>query len=330
MGNEGSFFFKLTLRDLILNIVPMTQSADGENGKVVMHNSLVRQVTHGLAKLGAMEHKIISMAVSQIDHRGDTIPDIEISVNELAQSAGAKGRSIYQETRTAARNLRTEEVIFIDPSTGDEVICGWLSVARYQKGGTLLCKFADDLKPVLVALKECRTEMELASIMQIGGSAYAHRLYQIACSWRSNHGWTSRLDVLRDQLGVQEGSYPTLKDFKRRCLDYPIAIINEKTDIKIAYEKGNKGHIWERVKFTVLSQSSKPEIKHVEKIPEHEEWFLKQIETPEGMQKIWDAALRLELVQCKNPPHVMTPNHGLAASAKSIYKEHHEPRLFDD
>lgn len=313
-----------------LNLSPMTQSADGENGKVVMHNSLVRQATHGLAKLGSMEHKIISMAVSQIDHRSDTIPDVEISVNELAQSAGIKSGQVYPQVRAAARNLRREEVIFIDPTTGDEVICGWLSVARYKKGGTLLCKFADDLKPVLVALKECRTEMELASIMQIGGSAYAHRLYQLACSWRSNHGWTSRLDVLREQLGVPEGSYTILKDFKRRCLDYPIAIINEKTDIKIAYEKGNKGRIWERVKFTVLSQSSKPEIKQAEKIPEHEEWFLKQIETPEGRQIIWTSAVRLELARGEKVPTTIAPNHPLAESAKAIYNEHHQPRLFED
>ena len=209
----------------------MSKTEDGKI-RVVMHNNLIRQATHGLAKLGALEHKIVAAAVSEIDHRSATIPDIELEVNELAKMSGVTGGSVYPRVREAARNLRKEEIIFTDPATGDEVICGWLSVARYVKGGTLVCKFADDMLPVLTALRERRTEMELESIMQLGGSAYAHRLYQIACSYRSLGHWDTDIDKLREQLGVPPDAYKSTKDFRRRCLDAPIQTINERTDIE--------------------------------------------------------------------------------------------------
>lgn len=300
----------------------MTQSADGQTTKVVMHNNLVRQATHGLAKLGSLEHKIIAIAVAEIDHRGDTIPDIDLEVAELARATGTKDKDIYRKVRAAARNLRREEIMFYDPETGDEVICGWMSVARHKKGGVLTCKFADDLKPVLVALRECRTEMELASIMQIGGSAYAHRLYQIACSWRNNHGWTSRIDVLREQLGVDDGAYGRAIDFRRYVLDGPIKIINERTDVKIGYAKGNKGRSWTHIKFTVLSQSSKPQIKHAQQVKEEDEWWLDQCESEEGMDEIWGAAYGLGLVNCRaRGSAILSNQHSLYAERKRLYFE---------
>ena len=295
--------------------------------KVVMHNNLVRQATYGLAKLGALEHKIIAAAVAQIDHRSETIPDIELSVNELAKACGIEGRSIYQRAREAARRLRREEIIFIDPSTGDEVIAGWMSVARYQKGGALVCKFADDLKPVLTALKERRTEMELESIMQIGGSAYAHRLYQIACSWRSNAGWITELEKLREQLGVPADAYKANKDFRRYVLDRPIEAINSRTDLQIAYEKANKGRQWFRIRFYVQSQGRSDEPKKAEKVPAWEAWWDDLSETDTGQDEIWKLARELGLVTGERAGLSLSRRHSLFQHAPELYRETKQTKM---
>lgn len=299
----------------------MSKSTDGQTTKVVMHNSLVRHTLKSFSRLGAMEHKIIAAAVAQIDHRSDTIPAIELEVTELAKVAGLKRKDIYEAAHEAARNLVGEVLEFRDPKDNASVICGWMSAARYQHGeGTIICKFAADLKPVLTALKECRTEMELASIMRIGGSAYAHRLYQLACSWRSNHGWTASIATLREQLGVKKNDYPRLYDFKKRVLDGPIRIINERTDIAMAYEKGNKGRSWQSIKFTVLSQSSRPErLKKAERPPDWEIWWDERCETESGQDTIWAAAQELGLVAGARGGLGLSKRHSLFLYAKEIW-----------
>lgn len=307
----------------------MTQSADGRDTRVVMHNNLVRHTLKSFARLGAMEHKIIAAAVAQIDHRSDTIPDIELEIAEIAKAAGIKSGQVYPASKQAARNLCGEVLEFDRPDNGNHVICSWMASAEYHKGeGTMTCTFAKPLKPLLTALKECRTEMELASIMQIGGSAYAHRLYQLACSYRSRNGWISTIEELREQLGVKPKDYPRLYDFKKRVLDGPIEILNERTDLRIGYKKGNPGRSWKSIEFTVLSQSSRPEIKQAEKVPKWEQWFEEKLETEEGQDVIWKAAQELDLAPAGERGGLsLSKKHSFFRHAAEIYAEARQSKI---
>lgn len=307
----------------------MSKSADGQEARVVMHNSLVRHTLKSFARLGAMEHKIIAAAVAEIDHRSDELPEITLEIVEIAKAAGLNRKDIYEAAKEAAKNLCGEVLEFNRPDNGNLVICSWMAEAEFEKG-VIRCSFAKGLKPVLTALKECRTEMELASIMQIGGSAYAHRLYQLACSWRNNHGWKTSIKDLRGQLGVKEGDYTRLFDFKKRVLDTPIQILNERTDVRIAYKKGNKGRTWTHIEFMVLSQSSKPQIKQAEKLPEWDAWFEERCETESGQDTIWATAFSLGLVPSGSRGRTsISRQHALWSHRKAIWEDARQRRLFD-
>lgn len=302
----------------------MTQSADGITDTVVLHNNLIRHLPHGLAKLGAMEHKIIAMAVAQIDHRHDeSIPILEIEISKLAKLSGMTGGNIYPAAHAAAKALIGEVIEFTDPKKPKRtILCSWMAAATYTKGeGVLRCEFSKHLTPYLLQLKALRTEMQLSSILRIGGSGYAHRLYQLCCSWRSNRVWSIPIEELRELLGVKKGAYSRTIDFRRYSLDAPIKTINDRTDIKIAYEKGNKGRSWTHVKFSILDQSP-PKIKEAKKLSKSDEWWDLKVQTAEGSNEIWEAAYTAGLVLTANRGHaVLSAAHGLYQHREALHGE---------
>ena len=67
------------------------------------------------------------------------------------------------------------------------------------------------------------------------------------------------LDELRFRLDVQEGTYPAIKDFKRRVLDAPIREINEKTQYRVSYENVKTGRKVTGFIFTMDCSNVVPE-----------------------------------------------------------------------
>lgn len=71
---------------------------------------------------------------------------------------------------------------------------------------------------------------------------YAIRLYELLISWRSV-GKTPvfLISEFRERLGVEEGEYPRMTDFKRWVLDAAISQINQHTDITAEYDQHKSG-----------------------------------------------------------------------------------------
>lgn len=233
-----------------------------DNGRemVVMHNNLVRHVIQRMSSLSVNDQKVVSYLIARgiKYHRDDDMPiEVEGSVAELAEIMDYKGHGIYERVRDATRSLMNHEISFRDLD-GAQVYCPWLAWGKYyEKQGRFLVEFPAPLRPMLAAIRKHRTEMELETLLGLGGGCYAIRLYQLCKSWESQRGWIAALDILRDQLGVPEGAYQRLSDLRRMVLDYPIRTINQKSDIRVSYTKHNRGRKWTHVAFHVAPQSRK-------------------------------------------------------------------------
>ncbi|WP_139031596.1 RepB family plasmid replication initiator protein, partial [Acinetobacter baumannii] len=87
--------------------------------------------------------------------------------------------------------------------------------------------FAPAIIPLITRLEEQFTSYELQQIKGLS-TAYAIRLYELLIAWRST-GKTPIIETqeLRRKLGVLDGEYKMIADFKKRVFEPSIKQINE-------------------------------------------------------------------------------------------------------
>jgi plasmid replication initiation protein len=118
----------------------------------------------------------------------------------------------------------------------------WVSQIAYVDDAAYVeLIFAPVVVPLITRLEE---EFTRYDIEQISGltSAYAVRLYEILIQWRTA-GKTPVIELqeFRKRLGVLDGEYKVMADFKRRVIEVAVTQINEHTDIAVSYEQHKKG-----------------------------------------------------------------------------------------
>ena len=269
----------------------MGERSDGKT-TVEMHNNLVRHTFNSLTQLSVVDQRVVAYLVGKgiKDPQADYMPEfIEGSVNELAKIAGMAPRSgsKYKLVKESTESLMRQLIRFKDPDSGSSVSTTWLAEGIYREGeGTFEVQFSRSMRKLLTALSKQRTVMELETILGIGGSNYAIRLYQLLKSYQSLEYWTTRIDTLRDMLGVPEGTYARWSHFKDKVIDYPLAIINERTDLIVTYDKQNKGRKWTHLVFKIAPKENGT--KKAEKVPEWEIWFTEKLKTEEGQDDLWE------------------------------------------
>lgn len=310
----------------------MGERPDGQI-TVEMHNNLVRHTFESLTQLSVVDQRVVAYLVGKgiKDAQVDYMPEfIEGSVNELAQIAGLSDRSgsKYRLVREATESLMRQLIRFKDPDTNHQVSTTWLAEGVYKEGkGTFEVQFSRSMRKLLTALSKQRTVMQLETILGIGGSNYAIRLYQLLKSYESLEYWTTRIDTLREMMGVPDDAYKRWDSFRSKVIDYPLAKINERTDLKVSYDKQNKGRQWTHIAFHIQPGTKKSDIKKAEKVEEWEIWWDDKCETDAGQDEIWAVAYRirheigLDHLPESRGSAILSGSHSLHAFGSQIWME---------
>ena len=144
-------------------------------------------------------------------------------------------------------------------SSSDDLIkvkSRWVQKIAYRENrGSVYFQFSSDLIPLITNLKEYFTSYYLSQTSDFS-STYATRLFELLMQWKTTNVIPfMSVAELRNSLGVQEGKYPLLANFKMRVLDIAVNQINETTDYKIEYEQHKEGR-------TITGFSFKFKLKH--------------------------------------------------------------------
>lgn len=229
--------------------------------QIELHNNLVRHTMETMTHLSVIDQRVVGYLVSVgIENpQDDEMPRrVRGSVADLARICGISGGDIYKSVRKATESLMTQLIRFRRPSDGASVSTTWLAEGvYYEKEGVFEVQFSDSMRGLLTALHKHRTVLELETMLGMGSSQYAIRLYQIAKSFESLGTWKTPIAHFRKQLGVPEKAYPRLSDFKAKVLDYPMNIINRRSDINLSYGKGNLGRRWTDLVFHITKAKPK-------------------------------------------------------------------------
>ena len=94
-------------------------------------------------------------------------------------------------------------------------------------------------------------------------SVYSVRLYELLIQWKAA-GKTPvfELSLFRGQMGLDDGEYRDMSNFKKRVLDLAVNEINEKTDLTVSYTQEKKGRLIHGFKFTVKQKQTQKSVKN--------------------------------------------------------------------
>ncbi|MGS4869509.1 replication initiation protein RepM, partial [Acinetobacter baumannii] len=139
----------------------------------------------------------------------------------------------------------------------------WVSkIAYVDSAGIVELTFAPDVIPLITQLEKSFTAYQLKQISSLT-SKYAIRLYELLIQWRSV-GKTPMFDIddFRFKLGLAEGDYTKMANFKVRVLDAALNQINELTDIIASYEQHKVGRTISGFSFTFTAKHQPKEVTH--------------------------------------------------------------------
>lgn len=176
------------------------------------------------------------------------------------------GHGEYLHRLKEVCNHLIQRSVVIEGENGERIYYALFGRIRYQPRDGLRIKFNDDMRPLILDILESGysyTKVSMKQIFQLS-SAYAMRLLELMLQYRGMMRDKKivrqmALDELRFRLDVQEGTYPAIKDFKRRVLDAPIREINEKTQYRISYENVKTGRKVTGFIFTMDCSNVVPE-----------------------------------------------------------------------
>jgi plasmid replication initiation protein len=231
------------------------------NDLVVKGNDLV-QASYNLS---LTEQRLILLAIVEAREKGiDANTHLTVHASTYATQFGVTRQSAYEALKMATDTLFERQVTFYDtkPETGKlrRNKTRWVSKVAYVEDEAVVeLIFAPDVVPEIIRLEANFTSYELEQVAGLQ-SAYAVRLYELLIQWRATSKTPLfKLEVFRDQLGLEISEYKAMGDFKKRVLDLAILQINKHTDITVTYDQVKDGRTI--VGFIFNLKSKKPRLK---------------------------------------------------------------------
>ena len=221
---------------------------------IVKDNSLINASYY----LDLVEQRLILLAI--IEARKETnSSELYVHAESYANHFEVTKNTAYEALQTACKNLFDRRFTYQRLSKKgvlETVVSRWVQTVVYaENGGYIAIKFSDDVMPLITKLEKHFTSYELEQVKDLT-SIYAIRLYEMLVQWRGN-GKTPqiKLDELRNKLGILEGEYERIANFKAKVLDFAISQINKHTDITATYEQHKAGRIITGFTFSFKSKA---------------------------------------------------------------------------
>lgn len=226
------------------------------------------RLNSAIQNLSLPELRIVQLAIVDARETGNglsTDTPLRIDAMRYAEAFETTRQNAYNRMKEAEETLFNRRFTFLD-SEGKTVKSRWIQRVRYldDEGAIELAFTLDVVKGItrLDGAEEFFTQYLLSQTSNLN-SVYSVRLYELLIQWKTS-GKTPvfELSLFRGQMGLNDGEYKAMCDFKKRVLDLAVNEINEKTDLTVAYTQEKKGRLIHGFKFTVKQkEKTKKEVK---------------------------------------------------------------------
>lgn len=223
--------------------------------KVVKSNEIIQKARYDLT---IQELKTLAYIFSKIKPIDTEDKEYCFSIREYCQVSGIdyNNGGNYEYIKKTLKNLRDKSFWLTEPD-GSEVLVGWLSKARINKGtGKIKVKLDEDIAKYVIGLFSNYTQYELLSTLPMR-SAYSFRIYELLKSYSysgRNPKITFDLEELKKKLMAT--NYDRFPDFRRKVLEIAVKEINIYTDLEVTWEPEKKGKKVIKLIFEVKQKDS--------------------------------------------------------------------------
>lgn len=257
-----------------------------ENKSVVarIDNQLVMKAHYNLS---TNEQKLILFLVSKITNPKDDDFNVQrVSIKEIEKFFSKEGKrwgSIYERVNSMCDKITSKKITLPKGFVVDgkslrmhRYITWFTDIDPYEDENGEIClkfQFSEPLKGFLLQLSEY-VRINLIEILPMNGK-YSIRMYQIFKAemdrnkrFRKEVEIEYDLEVLRTILGIEEGKYSRIQNFKDRVLNPLKKEINEcSQEIKIDYELLKVKRTVTGIKFIVRDMEEKKKLQIVDYVP---------------------------------------------------------------
>ena len=232
-----------------------------KNDLVVKSN----QLNSAVQNLSLPELRIIQLAIVDARETGkglDTKTPLRIDAMRYANAFDTTRQNAYILMKQSEETLFNRRFTYFDREK-KPIKSRWLQDVRYldDEGAIEVCftRLVVECITRLDGAEQFFTQYMLSQTANLN-SVYSVRLYELLIQWKTA-GKTPvfELSLFRGQMGLDDGEYKAMNDFKKRVLDLAVNEINEKTDLTVSYTQEKKGRLIHGFKFTVKQkQAQKP------------------------------------------------------------------------
>ena len=217
---------------------------------IVKDNALI----NASYSLELTEQRIVLLAILKArENKTPHNQELIVTAQSYITAFNVHRNTAYKTLKTACDNLfdrRFSYQRYSDKGKVEQVKSRWVQSVVYAESDSYIkIKFADEVLPLITMLEKHFTSYELQQVASLK-SIHAIRLYELLIQYRTVGKLEISLSDLRLKLGIADGKYPTMNNFKARVLDVGIQQINEHSDIIVKYEQVKTGRTIVGFKFS--------------------------------------------------------------------------------
>lgn len=226
------------------------------------------QLNSAVQNLSLPELRIIQLAIVDARETGkglDTKTPLRIDAMRYANAFDTTRQNAYILMKQSEETLFNRRFTYFD-NEKKPIKSRWLQDVRYldDEGAIEVCftRLVVECITRLDGAEQFFTQYMLSQTANLN-SVYSVRLYELLIQWKTA-GKTPvfELSLFRGQMGLDDGEYKAMNDFKKRVLDLAVNEINEKTDLTVSYTQEKKGRLIHGFKFTVKQKQTQKAVKN--------------------------------------------------------------------
>jgi plasmid replication initiation protein len=215
---------------------------------VAKANDLVR-ARHSFS---TVEQRIFAMMIARLDRESE-FPVQEVSLRRVCDLSGIDKSNIYRKADELADSLLDQSV---EVRTKDEdgtrefTRLNVFSLCRHREGsGTIEAKFNDDMRDLLLELKEKFTLYLITVFLRLR-SKYSTQIYELLKMRQGLRRLKMTVEEFRHSLGL-ENKYERFWQLRRRVIEQARGEMKEKADICFTYNVLRDGNSPRAIEFYI-------------------------------------------------------------------------------
>lgn len=213
------------------------------NELVVKDNALM----NASYSVNLAEQRLILLAIIEVRRTNSGISandPLTIYAEDYIKQFNVHRTTAYQALKDACKAIFNRYFSYEELFKGKKktVRSRWVSQIGYIDELALVeLIFAPAVVPLITQLESRFSQYAIEQVSQLS-SVYAVRLYELLITWRTKCSVPETdLMSLRGILGVADGEYVDMHNFKKRVLDIAVNQINKYTDIVVDYKQHKRG-----------------------------------------------------------------------------------------